>query len=208
MAKQKTCVVCGSQFQLPPYWKHDRSTCSKQCRYSLAGSKMTIRETRHCPICNSVFAVPPSSQKVCCSLSCRTVHMKAMFSKEGNPNWKEIKSIRPASKRSLRDHIKTRDKVCQDCGSGKSLQVHHIDSDPSNNVDTNLVLLCKPCHAARHVAMGEPQLAGLILVNRTYSHIPLRNCAFCGQAFLPKQQSSTCCSPKCGRAQSGLSRRK
>lgn len=208
MAKQKICIVCGTTFHLPPYWKHDRATCSERCRYSLAASKMAVRETRQCPICGNSFDVPPSSQKVCCSIPCRTAHMKAMFSKEKNPNWKETKHIRPASKRSLRDHIKARDKICQDCGSDKGLQVHHIDSDPSNNTDANLVLLCKPCHASRHTVMGEQQLAGLILVNRTYPYVSPRNCVFCGQPFIPKHKSSTCCSPVCGRAQSGLSRRK
>lgn len=208
MSKQKTCVVCGKSFRLPPYWKHDRSTCSETCRYILAGNKMSIRETRVCPVCGTTFNVAPSSQKVCCSLVCRSKHMKRRFQGANNPNWKEVKQVRPASKRSLRNHIKSRDKTCQDCGSGRNLQVHHIDSNPANNADTNLVLLCKLCHARRHQHMGETHLVGLIMVNRTYSSIPPRNCVVCGNVFTPKRQTATCCSPQCGHTQSGLSRRK
>lgn len=207
MSKQKTCIVCGKSFQLPMYWKHDRSTCSEKCRYALTGSKMSKRESRVCPICNASFSVAPSSKKICCSLSCRTIFMRKKFEGENNPNWKKVKQVRPASKRSLRNHIKKRDKVCQDCGDSKEVQVHHIDSDPKNNSDKNLVLLCKTCHANRHKHMGESHLIGLILANRTYSNTPSRNCAICGASFNPKHKNTICCSPKCGRIKSGLSRR-
>lgn len=33
---------------------------------------------------------------------------------------------------------------------GRPVQVHHIDKQPSNNVETNLVALCGPCHDEAH----------------------------------------------------------
>lgn len=208
MAKKKTCIVCGAVFQLSPYWKHDRATCSKQCRYLLTASKMAIHETRQCPVCDNTFDVPPSSQKVCCSIPCRTIHMRRMFSGTDNPNWKETKVIRPQSKRALRNHIVMRDKVCQDCGSDKKLQVHHIDSNPTNNSESNLVLLCKECHAKRHRDIGETNLVGLIMANRTYPQVPLRICIVCGKSFKPQNKSKQCCSSQCAAIRAGVTRSK
>jgi hypothetical protein len=55
--------------------------------------------------------------------------MSQNFKGSNNPNWKEVKTLRLASKRSLRNHIIKRDKICQDCGNNNKLQVHHIDSN-------------------------------------------------------------------------------
>lgn len=214
----RTCAFCGISFQLKPYWKHNRLTCSDKCRYALTSSKLINKEahtgeirsrvTRICVQCGAPFTVAPSSRKKLCSQPCKVKYVGKVNTGANNPNWKEVKYIRPTNKRSLRTHIKARDKVCQDCGSSKSLQVHHVDSDPSNNADSNLVLLCKPCHADRHAAMGEPQLVGLILVNRTYPQLPPRNCVICGESFKPKHKSTQCCSVACAALQSGKTRSK
>lgn len=39
---------------------------------------------------------------------------------------------------------------CGECGSGKSLCVHHKDEDRYNNELDNLEVLCRSCHARRH----------------------------------------------------------
>lgn len=45
---------------------------------------------------------------------------------------------------------------CEQCGhahaprEGYTLTVHHIDGDPQNNRDENLVALCQRCHLALH----------------------------------------------------------
>ena len=39
------------------------------------------------------------------------------------------------------------DRTCCICRQhGKVIQIHHIDSDPSNNVEGNLAVLCSDCH--------------------------------------------------------------
>lgn len=64
----------------------------------------------------------------------------------------------------LKRKIKTRDIfTCQCCFSGfetRQLDVHHIDRDKYNNVETNLVTVCKPCHKAIHsrYAKTNPQI--------------------------------------------------
>lgn len=39
---------------------------------------------------------------------------------------------------------------CEFCGSTNDLQVHHIDANPSNCIDNNLIVLCKSCHERLH----------------------------------------------------------
>jgi len=207
MSESKTCVICGTQFQAEVFWEHIRDTCSEKCRYKLISNKLSNKVIRFCKQCTQEFIVIPSSQKTCCSSSCRYKYMSNLLRGSKNPNWKETKSIRPSSKRSLRNHIKQRDKVCQDCRSQKHLQVHHKDSDPSNNSDSNLILLCKTCHSIRHSKMGESNLVGLILANRTYSRLQKIKCANCDSVFQPKHKKSRCCSARCAAVISGLTRR-
>lgn len=52
----------------------------------------------------------------------------------------------------LNEKIRKRDNyTCQDCGKtqkeiNQTLEVHHIDGDDENNVDENMITLCKSCH--------------------------------------------------------------
>ena len=41
-------------------------------------------------------------------------------------------------------------RICAGDGDGAALNVHHIDSDRTNNDPANLVTLCAPCHRAVH----------------------------------------------------------
>lgn len=204
----RTCIVCGKQYTLPKYYKFARKTCSEQCRYQLVSNQFTNRVTRKCLQCGKEFSTTPSYKQTLCSPVCKLIYMSGLFRGKGNPNWKETKTLRPSNKKSIRSHIHARDKVCRDCGSTKTLQVHHIDSDPQNNLESNLVLLCKMCHALRHKNMGEENVVGLVLVNRTYRRTPNRMCVVCGKDFAPRHSDDKCCSSHCAHVQSGLSRRK
>ena len=54
-------------------------------------------------------------------------------------------------KNTLRRMILKRDKhCCTSCGSKDKLQIHHVDGDRSNDVEDNLVTLCKLCHFSIH----------------------------------------------------------
>ena len=47
------------------------------------------------------------------------------------------------------------DKTCCVCRErGKTVQIHHIDENPSNNVFENLAVLCSECHNETHVKGG------------------------------------------------------
>ena len=53
--------------------------------------------------------------------------------------------------RTTRDAIIKRDMgMCVFCGSTHKLHVHHLDHDPRNNLESNLITLCERCHAIEH----------------------------------------------------------
>lgn len=119
-----------------------------------------------CPVCQAVFRVRPShaARRVCCSLHCLGVYFaeSGRFTGANNPRWvggyePYYGPSWPAAQRATR----ARDQVCQRCGAspqdlGRALDVHHLrpfrffgrDQHAEANALTNLVSLCKPCHAA------------------------------------------------------------
>lgn len=47
------------------------------------------------------------------------------------------------------------DRTCCVCNvQGKPVQIHHIDEDPSNNIDENLAVLCFDCHRETQISGG------------------------------------------------------
>lgn len=67
-----------------------------------------------------------------------------------NPNWKNGKSFEPYSPTfdlELKAKVKLRDGFrCRLCGAARTLTIHHIDYDKSNDVLANLVTLCHHCN--------------------------------------------------------------
>lgn len=221
---QKVCVMCGTPFMARKLWDHTRDTCSDQCKYDLLSVKLSGRKTiSHprkspkdplpprttisvCQHCGTEFEHAANYDKKFCSKECRKQVMSKLLSGSNNPCWKETKKLRRSSKRSLVKRIKNRDRVCVDCGLSEHLQVHHVDSNPDNNDEPNLVLLCKVHHAKRHIEMGEPNVAELIMSNRTYSKIEPRHCIVCDTLFQPNRNGKKCCSAKCSAVQTGRTR--
>jgi hypothetical protein len=57
--------------------------------------------------------------------------------------------------KSARNAIVERDGCrCIICDREDGLHVHHIDSDKTNDDDSNLVTLCNFCHARAHIELG------------------------------------------------------
>lgn len=53
--------------------------------------------------------------------------------------------------------VKFRGDVCEQCGAADSLDVHHLDLNPSNNELSNLMTLCGSCHTKWHWEHGKQQ---------------------------------------------------
>jgi len=61
----------------------------------------------------------------------------------------------PESYRQLSREVLARDGWrCQDCGTARNLQIHHLRSRSrlGGDVEENLITLCAVCHGTRHVA--------------------------------------------------------
>lgn len=80
-------------------------------------------------------------------------------SREQSPSWKGGVYLAPYTFDwpVIADRVRWRDDyTCRDCGGKyeptdrRGLHVHHIDEDPTNNADENLVSLCRGCHSRRH----------------------------------------------------------
>lgn len=50
---------------------------------------------------------------------------------------------------------KFRGSVCERCGETENVQIHHVNSDPSNNAPDNTMTLCGPCHTRWHWEHGK-----------------------------------------------------
>lgn len=55
-----------------------------------------------------------------------------------------------ASARAITYLLEGREKVCEICGSTKSIDVHHRDGNHNNNAAENLMVVCRSCHMKIH----------------------------------------------------------
>lgn len=62
---------------------------------------------------------------------------------------------------------------CFTCGKEGPHQIHHRDSDPKNNSEDNLVLLCSRCHKSIHRVKTSLQDASPKLKKEIFHHLRL-----------------------------------
>ena len=146
---QRDCPVCGSTFTTTKNPKYSKTTCSQVC-----SNKFFIRRERKTPKtftcinCSKETNYIYSSHNKFCSLKCKTDYnhntiVLPLF-EEG-----KIKS-RPALKKLL---TKKHGYKCVKCEISTwlekrlSLEVDHIDGNCTNNLPSNLRLLCPNCHS-------------------------------------------------------------
>lgn len=79
-----------------------------------------------------------------CNIEC----MKRGFVKKDGLNQKNEPAH--SSARKIAYMIEERDKICELCGSTKSIDVHHKDGDFHNNSPENLMIVCRSCHMKLH----------------------------------------------------------
>jgi len=68
---------------------------------------------------------------------------------EKNPNWRGgVGKIKyPHEFKAKSKLVRSEIKICQKCMADKSLVVHHIDYDRTNNKLDNLITLCRTCNS-------------------------------------------------------------
>lgn len=144
----KQCNLCTSDMWLPAHKWKIRTFCSRSCSDKHAETRIAV----NCASCNSPIRVKPSTikkslhQKFFCSRKCKD------FAQSLSGNCPEI---RPAHYGSTLSYGRFKKEYCEGCGDRRQylLIVHHIDSDRTNNIETNLETLCANCHVCRHLYM-------------------------------------------------------
>lgn len=183
----KKCSICNKIFSYSQYPSTEKQspkvTCSKSCAYSLRSKRLLGRyipntynekdlskwKTFHCKYCNKPFSDGQTTKRIFCSISCKSKWQKENLLGRKNPNWKPLdqrKPFRSVNKKLRKDIIRERTN-CEYCKSTKSLQIHHKDRNRGNNNSSNILLLCKSCHAKEHEKQGQFKIAKLIRVHPT-----------------------------------------
>ncbi len=154
------CPECGKSFTVHKF--RNQLCCSMSCRTTYmhrqrrGGASLT--EIRICPICHIHFEYSKKQRNpgIYCSTKCMGIAKRLPDTHNARgPNWrKQVKLIRERDRNT-----------CQICGkhvSGRVMKgrfaVHHIrayrhfngDWETANQI-TNLILLCRACHARVHM---------------------------------------------------------
>lgn len=148
------CVVCNTPFYRRPSKAHITQCCSHVCRVKRFFPKIPNQTCHHC---GKVFYRPKShtiskSGLQFCSRLCKDTAQSV----DGN-----CPEIRPQHygdggyyyrERALKHYSHQ----CSRCGYSRDvrvLEVHHKDKDRTNNVLSNLEVLCPTCHVEHHIGL-------------------------------------------------------
>jgi predicted nucleic acid-binding Zn ribbon protein len=156
-----TCFICGSKFE--EYSNRIRDGrgkfCTRKC-YDIW--QRTYKQEIYfylCEDCGKAVHIrhdhlSDRNNQYC--NSCNIKHYQVIKYGKDHPNWHGGSSFEgyPIEfNRKLKREIRERDNYkCQECGYtekqlGYKLSIHHIDFNKMNNQLSNLISLCKSCHA-------------------------------------------------------------
>jgi len=155
------CLTCGD-----PIIGRQKTAkyCSKTCKKI---SRRNPMKNKTCRQCNNPIPKTKNANAAYCSDVCRnrynaykhavkTGRIKNPGVGRGgdqdgvkNPNWKN--GIGIYNKKAF-NHLPH---ICNRCGEGEDLLVHHKDHDRGNNELSNLEILCKGCHQHHHTVRDE-----------------------------------------------------
>lgn len=203
MAKiERNCDFCKAIYMAERKYltrpnKHHGRFCSPVCSQHARRGKVHKEPNFACSLCETPFYRAPSKQRLSksgmlfCSRACKDV---AQSVDSGFPEIHPAHFDTGASayrRRALRHHGAR----CVECGYDRfevALHVHHLDRDTTNGKLSNLVVLCRNCHAEVH-------LAGRKLMVETIGVDPMRT-------GLQDQSPEPLVSPRYATADSPLQR--
>lgn len=162
----RLCVVCATP--VPKSKRSGRQTGRIYCHpcYRALRLARASFQKRPCPQCATWFWPVTSRQRFCSRGCANSAHSDRMVG-EGNSHFKDGTSYAKWFD-EMRAIVLERDgnacAVCDtpnrmvDLGTRKrsNLHIHHIDSDPKNNLAENLVAMCYTCHAVHHKSKKTP----------------------------------------------------
>ncbi len=188
------CATCGKEFTRKPSQleKYESNYCSRACRaVGIVGPNLKLRQGQWlpCKMCDKpVWRTSATLQRYTyCSRQCanKDPDMRA----REKPNMQGPKHFRwrggisflpyaPGWTPRLRESIRERDgNTCRICGFAPEpevageLVIHHIDWGKTNHDPSNLMTLCRGCHARLH-HHGKP---GAISFQTPYQSRPARS---------------------------------
>lgn len=150
VAVELSCDECHLPFLKRKSFVAEKNYCSRQCAKS---AQVTSCEYK-CDLCSELFTRKPSalakskSGLLFCTRKCKdeAQRIENNFTEMHPPHYGQFSSNR------YRDTAyAVFPKVCMACGwckYKKLMEVHHLDSDRSNNDISNLAVLCPICHRA------------------------------------------------------------
>ena len=158
----KLCLYCGKPL---PYKEHKRKKfCSLSCAASYNNqSKRTQNhvENRYCKHCGTLIIKRPNetwqdyNRKQFCNNTCKWEHYRESYitqCKNGEVSGIVGDDLSEIIRQYL---INKAGNKCSKCGWHEvnphtnkiPLEIHHIDGNPYNNVESNLDVLCPNCHS-------------------------------------------------------------
>lgn len=152
MNPNTTCYKCNQPcYKRPSHLKlYKIHFCNRECQLKHQ-SEINPKTIINCSECNSqikrtVNELRRSYNKIYfCNNKCKNIYLS-------KTNWKN--NFNPTNHSHKRTLILNKfNNECVNCGynkESKMLDIHHIDGNHQNNVDSNLITICVWCHQLYH----------------------------------------------------------
>jgi len=147
----KRCQACEQEYYVPVYRISVSKFCSRDCQLH----KQHIQTEKSCLSCGAKFSVSRSRvllRKYCKKCNHPSRHDEKLARQQRNVAMRIRRGT--YSQGFLRKiTLKRCGSKCVHCGYNEHvscLDVHHMDGNPNNNNENNVVLLCVMCHRMLH----------------------------------------------------------
>lgn len=151
------CLFCNTEFEKKPceIEKSPNHYCSRSCA-AKNNNRLNPKRKKNIKFCKNCQKQITGNGKIYCSIKCQQKHgfnEKIEQWKNGfDEGYETNGTVRRYIKRYLIDKNGNK---CSECGWDKvnnntnkcPLEIHHIDGNYKNNIESNLQVLCPNCHS-------------------------------------------------------------